>query len=54
MKGGSADHLVDNTPTIIHSLVAKLIERSKTKQNRLLKISVKTASSINFQIYNAD
>ena len=54
MKAGSADSLVNNTPTIMHSLVAKLIERSKNKQNKLLKVSVKTASSINFEIYNAN
>jgi hypothetical protein len=36
---------------ITHALVAKLIERSKVKGNRLIKLSVKTASSINFDLY---
>ncbi len=39
---------------IIPELTAKLIERSKTKSNKLLKVSVKTASSINFDIYQAE
>lgn len=45
------DSLVANASVIIHSLVAKLIERSKVKQNRLMKVSLKTASSIKFDIY---
>lgn len=42
-----------NASVIVHSLVAKLIERSKVKQNRLVKVSLKTASSINFDIYSS-
>jgi hypothetical protein len=53
LKAGSVDSLVTNACVIIHSLVAKLIERSKAKQNRLVKVSLKTASSINFDIYTA-
>ena len=39
---------------ITHALVAKLIERSKAKGNALVKLSVKTATSINFDLYIGD
>lgn len=48
------DSLVENAKTIIHHLTAKLIERSKVKMNKLVKISVKTASSINLEVYQSN
>lgn len=46
-------NLVENAKSIIHHLTAKLIERSKVKMNKLVKISIKTASSINMDIYQS-
>jgi hypothetical protein len=50
---GVIEDLFKNASAIIYELAAKLIERSKAKQNQLLKVTVKTASSINFDLYQA-
>ena len=53
LKTGEVGNLVENAKSIIHHLTAKLIERSKVKMNKLVKISIKTASSINMDIYQS-
>lgn len=51
LKSGAVSSLLPNAMAIIHELTARLLERSKLKKNRLVKVCLKTPTSINFDIY---